>query len=91
MGNMKYIVYLDGWGLPTPIVFPDSIQHRQMAVDIMGPVGLQQDSTGASRILGAGFIILTSDGLECFGNSVSLNVKARDEDTVLINKMLKGN
>jgi len=59
---MKYIVYQDHWKIPTPVIFPDFIQHVQMAIDVIGP-------DYSERMLGAGFVQLAAGAVECYGDS----------------------
>lgn len=73
---MKYIV-VDNGQWDAPVIFDEGVQHFNMAQNIPG------------TLLSAGFVVFTPDGLECYGESVSLGVKARpEEDTKLINRMI---
>lgn len=76
MRQMKYIV-MDNGQWDAPVIFDEATQHFEMAQNIPG------------EIISAGFIHWTPDGIECYGESISLGVKSRPtEDTTMINKML---
>ncbi len=81
MDNMKYIIVEGAYGYPTAYIFSDNVQHADMA----------QQVNKADKVLGAGFVTYGPDGLVCFGRSVSLDIKSRNEiDTKIINRELKG-
>jgi len=73
----KYITFDTGF-CNAIIVFPAVLYHRDMNVN--------------GTILGAGFITLSKTGdtyrWHCYGDSVSLNVKSRAEDSEIANLML---
>lgn len=74
----KYIVINIG-GVKTPIVFPDTSVHSDIA-DALG---------GKNRVLGAGFCTVDDEGYHCYGESISLNIKSNYEtDSKLLNRML---
>ncbi len=76
MKQMKYIV-VDNGSWIAPVIFSEATQHFEMAQNVHG------------EIISAGFIRWTPDGMECYGQSISLGVKANPEgDTKLINKEL---
>ena len=77
MGQMKYII-VDNGQWDAPVIFDESTQHFTMAANTPGTV------------IAAGFVRFTTDGLECYGQSISLGIKSRPEDTKLINKMIGG-
>lgn len=75
MNKMKYICYDDGH-VDTLIVFPDHIQHSDMA---------RQLNLAQGMLLGAGFVVMGNDGAPmCYGDSVSLDIKSREEDTFIL-------
>jgi hypothetical protein len=77
----KYII--GGW-LEAPIVFPEIIQHADMARSL-GWIGDDK------RVVGAGFVRIQDDGYIVYGESVSLQVKSRGaEDERILNKYLGG-
>ena len=65
-------------GLPTPILFPEFIQHREIYNELKGV----QDN-----LLSAGFCNGKGD---VWGTSVSLGKSCREEDSIYIKKMLTG-
>ena len=69
----KYITFDNGL-VDTIIIFPEFTQHR--AIDLPG------------KILGAGFISYSDNSWKCYGESISLNVKSRPEDSIIANKQL---
>lgn len=73
MFKTKYITFDNGL-IDTIIVFPEFTQHSHISIH-------------HSNILGAGFIDIMEDGSwKCFGESISLNVKSRPEDTKIANE-----
>lgn len=85
---MKYIVLnvisKSGMGMDVPFVFPDIIVHSMMAhvcVDLCKMTwGADVDVTPIS----AGFLSSTAFEDECYGESMSLGLKSRPEDSRLI-------
>ncbi len=75
MKQMKYII-VDNGSWHSPYIFHEGVQHFEMAQNVPG------------KVIAAGFIRWTPDGIECYGNSISLGIASRTEDTTLINKML---
>ncbi len=75
MNQMKYII-VDNGQWDAPVIFDEGVQHFNMAQNVPG------------KVIAAGFIRWTPDGLECYGDSVSLGIASRPEDTEIINKML---
>lgn len=75
MRNTKYIIFDNGM-LDYIVVFPDGIQHADMDCD-----GLA---------VSAGFIRINQDSgeWECYGESVSLELKARPVDSIIANVQL---
>lgn len=71
--KIKYITFDTGY-TEAIIVFPFILMHR----DIQVP----------GTVLGAGFIELDNNKWICYGESVSLNVKSRVEDTKIANNLL---
>ena len=70
--NAKYIVIYDENGGESVIIFPCYIAHSTMKFKV-------------GNIISAGFI---NCNLQCFGESVSLNIKSRPEkDTTLAMNM----
>lgn len=74
--TMKYIVFTDeGLGLETPIIFPIWLNHRDVAVRL----GLTVE-----KIVSAGFF----NGNKCYGNSHSLDIPSREQDSLLITDIM---
>lgn len=73
--KMKYII-VDNGQWEAPVIFDDFTSHYNMAENIPG------------KILAAGFVVFRSSGLECYGDSISLKIASRPEDSKIINKML---
>lgn len=71
----KYIA-VDGDLIDEIYVFPNHVTHNNFAF-VMG--------FHNRDILGAGFV---SPELKCYGESISLKVKSRAEDTALLEKMI---
>ncbi len=78
MWKAKYIIHTD-W---IPIVFPEIINHADMARNM----GWKKED-----IVGAGFVYVDDDSYNCYGESISLNVKSRcEEDEKILNRYLGG-
>jgi len=76
---MKYICFDNGM-FDEIIIFMDINDHRQFALD----KGIRED-----RIISAGFVTHYSDGLECYGTSISLKKQSRGKtDTDLLMRMI---
>ncbi len=85
---MKYIVVgilsKSGLDLKMPFVFPDIIVHKYM-YDACIPLVKQHFGEEATvRIISAGFVSSTAFEDDCYGESESLGVKSRPEDSYLI-------
>lgn len=79
MNKMKYII-IDNGGYDTPVIFDEATDHSMMASDSFG---------FKKNVVAAGFVRFSSDGLYCYGRSISLKIESRpDEDARLINKMI---
>ena len=75
MNHMKYIV-VDRDGTEVPVIFPQFLEHKEMAERIGGSV------------IAAGFVVVTSKkGVRCYGSSTTLMIGARVSDGDLINQM----
>lgn len=75
---MKYIM-IDIDGLPTPILFASTMQHKDIA-----------DCFGKNEILSAGFVTIDGekDKVHVFGRSDGLKKKIRRGDASLIHMFL---
>lgn len=75
---MKYVVTLQGSGLETPIIIPETMSHNE----VVEP---------HHKVIGAGFCRFAVDNsgkliVNCWGQSVTLKVKSRlkeDEELIL--------
>ena len=80
MAYMKYIVVKDDCG-DVPVIFHSIIPHNEMLNALRGEKNW--------KLVSAGFVVHRSEGLECYGSSVTLRVKSRNgEDSELISKLL---
>ncbi|ADU61277.1 MAG: hypothetical protein KUA35_00190 [Pseudodesulfovibrio sp.] len=70
---MKYIMFEDFSGAPTPIIFSNRIDHADM-----------REQMPYTRALSAGYVSLRPDGFYCYGNSKSLDLKAEPTDAAII-------
>lgn len=78
MKKMKYIVIDDGLS-DCIYIFPNHVQHYFMLANLGG------------ELISAGFVVFTPEGLECYGESVSLKVKSRPIcDTQLLKSLIGG-
>lgn len=79
---MKYIIYDNGL-FEVPYIFPFEIKHVDFAVNMQ--ISLE-------RIVAAGSIRHSKKGMQCWGTSIGLGKKSRNEvDEDLINRMLVTN
>jgi hypothetical protein len=77
----KYII---GGYMQQPIVFPETINHSDMA-RYLGWIGEE------NKVVGAGFVSIQDDGYKVYGESISLRVKNRGiEDEKILNRYLGG-
>lgn len=76
---MKYLVLKSSLYGEVPIMFPDFLKHNEMASRFRHYVPVS-----------AGFVGVDSKGeFIAYGNSTSMRLKAREEDTELLNRMLE--
>lgn len=75
MNYMKYIV-LDGQYGDAPIIFPDSMEHRAFS------------QAFDAEVVSAGFVTFGFGKVQCYGQSVSLNVASRSEDSALVARLI---
>lgn len=75
----KYIIASVN-GLEMPIVFPEHITHVAMAKAVEG------QSDGEFEVTGAGF--WNVDARVAYGESMTLGVKSREEDTQILRQLL---
>lgn len=79
MNQTKYIVVENDFvKSPSIIIFPSNISHKNMS-DALKRIRF-------NKVISAGFI---DDFMQCYGESQTLNLKSRTEDTVLLHKMLE--
>lgn len=77
MNKAKYII-AEVNGLPTPFVFPEWVTHANVAMLLnVKPVA-------------AGFTHIAEDKFVCYGDSVSLKIGARAEDSSILTRTLGG-
>lgn len=70
---MKYIIFEDFSGQPTPIIFPERINYQEL-----------REQIPYSKVLSAGKIIFKENKFICFGEAKELNVASREEDAKII-------
>lgn len=75
MENAKYIVYQH-----YPFIFPPYIDHSIFA---------RRNKFDRNEIQGSGFIRFGKNGPECYGKSISLDIKSREEDTECVLRLFK--
>jgi hypothetical protein len=76
--GLKYVIVNDG-ALELPIVFSDILIHAEVALRYR-------------NVVGAGFLTVGDNEVNCYGESLSLGVKSRGEvDTKIVNRYLFGN
>ncbi len=77
----KYIIF-DNAEIEIPIVFPTLIQHKDMAAMV-------KTKYPDAKPISAGFCRLVDEKLVCGGDSVSLQLKPRPEDSELLTQLFK--
>jgi hypothetical protein len=70
---MKYIMFEDFSGAPTPIIFPNRIDHADM-----------REQMPYTRALSAGYVSMRADGFHCHGQAKGLDLKAEPGDAAVI-------
>ena len=89
MVHMKYMIIKGAYGLELPIIFDQTIGHLNMAQNIVDPNRWATEGELKQSILSAGFVIINPDGgVQCYGESVTLEIRSQEGDSDLINKML---
>ena len=86
MNKMKYII-VDNGMYETPVIFGEEMDHAQMASDL---IPMASDAFEfKKKVVSAGFVCFSTDGLYCYGQSVSLKLESRPkEDAAIINRMI---
>jgi len=96
LNKVKYIVVVDKFGNECPIIFPETIIHKDMAKS--------QTRLNGNKTISAGFVVIedyskdieyrsgisVNHKLFAHGRSDSLNIDSRQEDTELLNRMFYG-
>ena len=78
---MKYIIVKDQFEEEVPILFPESLQHRDV---------VNMNST--LPVVSAGFCNIGIDGLwYAQGESISLKKRSRQKDATIIGRYVRGN
>lgn len=77
--KMKYIIF-NRSGLEVPLIFPTTVNH----IEIAQRIGM------VFKVVSAGQCSVGNDGkIYCWGESISLKVKSREEDTEIINRIME--
>lgn len=80
----KYVMFEDMKGVEVPFLFPDYVTHKDFARHMM--------SVGCTYV-SAGFVDIDVDQFlqpiyRVYGESISLDLKSRPEDSKIINDMM---
>jgi hypothetical protein len=72
--ELKYVMnnYL---GVESPVVFPPMIKHTDRVDVTFG------------QPFSAGFCVIKDSKVECYGESISLNLKSRPEDSLILTEV----
>jgi len=70
---VKYIIFEDFSGKQTPILFPERILHEEL-----------REQVPYAKVLSAGYVYLTEQGIFCQGKINELGASPRDEDSRII-------
>lgn len=79
MKTMKYVI-IDGYLNELPVLFPGEVSHDVVAASL--------SSMGA--VVAAGFVDLVAGEVSAHGNSHSLKIGSRPQDSVIIEQYLAG-
>lgn len=74
----KYVVLSIG-GIELPVIFSDLMTHA----DVARPLCAQR-----GEVVSAGFCHINDGTYTCYGESVSLKLKSRPEDSAILNRYL---
>ncbi|WP_028574453.1 hypothetical protein [Desulfonatronovibrio hydrogenovorans] len=74
---MKYIIFEDFSGEPTPIIFPERVSFQEM-----------REQIPYTRVLSAGLVCLDKGKLKCFGHSHELEARSMEADNSIIIRQL---
>ena len=77
---MKYLI-LATQGTESPILFPDSFSHHSMA-------DAHLRARAGHITVSAGYVKITTEGVVCYDESVSLGLKPRPVDAKIIERAL---
>ena len=78
---MKYIILADIGNGENPILFPESFSHRSMA-------DAHTRARAGHGTVSAGYVKITTEGVVCYDESVSLALKPRPQDAGIIERAL---
>ncbi|MFW5730847.1 MAG: hypothetical protein ACOCV7_04285 [Desulfonatronovibrionaceae bacterium] len=76
---MKYIIFEDFSGEPTPVIFPERVAFEEMREQIPYP-----------RVVSAGILRLQDNVLHCSGEARELGKASTDQDSAVIAGYLRG-
>ena len=82
---MKYIIFKQ-LNEEFPVLFPSIIKHSDMAEAL-----LKEEVLVPMYLVSAGFIrgrTYDEQGIVCYGDSMTLNLPSRPQDTSIVNKFL---
>lgn len=71
---LKYVI-IEHCGAPGPIVFPEFLDHREIA--------------GNNKVSGAGFCKIDGNKVYVWGKSQSLQIESKQDDAILLKLMFK--
>lgn len=75
---MKYIIFEDFSGAPTPIIFPNRIDHVDM-----------REQMPYATVLSAGYVQVRQGVFSCHGGAKELGAEARSGDAEIIREKLE--
>ncbi|GAB6175462.1 hypothetical protein JCM16814_03530 [Desulfobaculum senezii] len=74
---MKYILFEDFSGQPSPVLFSHKIRHEEM-----------REQLPYSTVLSAGYVEMTGETIICHGASKALGAQAEEGDAAIIQQNL---
>ena len=89
---MKYVCFKNQNGEEEIMMFPRHIHHDCFA-EIQGHIKNQSHGQWhrvSRNPVSAGFVAFTNSGANCFGESITLGLKSRKQDTEILMQQLTG-
>ncbi len=89
--KFKYIMTEKMGGLETPIIFPDWVEHNEVAQGWVGkPISAGEVTFTGTDTPAEGYIVSNKIEVHCSGRSVGLKLESRgEEDAAIIRRLFE--